>query len=201
MVNKKRLNKFNISNKLAYTLIALSCIILLGMGVYAITPGVAPDPGHLLSSIAPPENCGPNEILTWTGTAWDCVTPVTPSNNLQCPSRTAIVDEYSSGWDERAQYKNCTANSDFVTLNDVRICDASTCYRMVAFTNWQYRTNYNHCTYFCNSFGFFANSVATKVTITSGTNNLMERYDYSNNRWETDSFGSVEGIDNCNCYP
>jgi len=77
-VNKKRLKKFNISNKLAYTLIALSCIILFGIGVYAYCGTTnSSNFGHTIGEVAPPENCLAGQTLIWTGTAWNCETPVT----------------------------------------------------------------------------------------------------------------------------
>ena len=48
MKKEKRLKKFNISNKLAYTLMVILSIALLGIGVYANSVGTKPNPGHLL---------------------------------------------------------------------------------------------------------------------------------------------------------
>ena len=42
MKKEKRLKKFNISNRLAYTLMVILSIALLGIGVWA----AAPNPGH-----------------------------------------------------------------------------------------------------------------------------------------------------------
>lgn len=70
MAKKKR---FKISNRLKYTLIAIGIIIILGVGVYALALGVAPNPGHLfLTEIAPPAGCADNTFLQWVGPDWAC---------------------------------------------------------------------------------------------------------------------------------
>ena len=78
MVKKKGLKKFNISNKLAYTLIVILSIALLGIGVYAYNLPPPTNVGHTLNEIAQPSGCGSNQVLTWTGSAWTC-TPLVDS--------------------------------------------------------------------------------------------------------------------------
>ena len=75
MVAKKRLAKnFNISNRLSYPLIAFVALVLMAAGVYSLTAGVAPNPGHTLNEVAPPSPCLVGQTLNWTGSAWTCVT-------------------------------------------------------------------------------------------------------------------------------
>lgn len=90
---KRGKKKFNISNKLAYTLIAISLIILLGIGVYAYggtSPAVM---GHSMGELMPscsgiltgtansanswacipaPPVCAASQSLRWTGSDWEC---------------------------------------------------------------------------------------------------------------------------------
>jgi hypothetical protein len=75
MVKKKGLKKFNISNKLAYTLMVILSIVLLGIGVYANTVGTAPNPGHLLSTLSPDSSCSSGQVLSWNGVNIVCATP------------------------------------------------------------------------------------------------------------------------------
>jgi hypothetical protein len=75
MVSRKRLKRFNISNKLAYTLIVIALIVGLGIGVLALSPGVAPNPGHTIDVVAPPSDCSAGQVLTWSGSSWSCTTP------------------------------------------------------------------------------------------------------------------------------
>ena len=86
---KRRLKRFNISNKLAYTLIIVALIVGLGIGVYALSPGVAPNPGHTIDVVAPPSGCSAGQVLTWSGNSWSCTTTsggVTKSVALyKCP--------------------------------------------------------------------------------------------------------------------
>lgn len=98
MARKKRAIVFNISNKLAYTLIVILSIVLIGVGVYALTPGVAPNPGHTIDYIAPPAGCISGQVLTWTSsgwscqTVWDCITKTASGTG----SADARCDEYYS---------------------------------------------------------------------------------------------------------
>lgn len=78
MVRKKRMKKSfleSIPNRLGYTLIVILFIVLLGIGVYALTPGVAPNPGHTLATIAPPSPCTSGQVITWDGVNLVCSTP------------------------------------------------------------------------------------------------------------------------------
>jgi len=65
--------KIKLSNKTAYSIIAVVALVLLAFGISALTPGVAPNPGHVLDNIAPPSGCAANEYLRWNGIQWDCV--------------------------------------------------------------------------------------------------------------------------------
>jgi len=50
-------------------LMGLSALVV---GVYALTPGVAPNPGHTLDSVAPPASCLAGQIIKWNGIDWTC---------------------------------------------------------------------------------------------------------------------------------
>ena len=73
MVKKRLLKNFNVSNKLSYTIIAVVALLLVGSGVYSLSPGVAPNPGHTFDQIDPPSGCTLGQVLQWTGSAWSCV--------------------------------------------------------------------------------------------------------------------------------
>lgn len=81
MVKKKGLKKFDISNKLAYTLMVVLSIALLGISVYAFssdpTAGTPSVMGHSLGEILWPTTCTSGQVLA-VNTAGDavCVTPV-----------------------------------------------------------------------------------------------------------------------------
>ena len=77
--------RFNISNRLLYTLITIGILAIIGVGVYA----VAPNPGHSISQIDAPSGCSANQVLQWTGSSWTCANGgngssqwVTSGNNI-----------------------------------------------------------------------------------------------------------------------
>lgn len=61
-----------VSNRLHYTLITIIAVLFVAVAVYALTPGVAPNPGHVISNVAPPSACSSGQFLKWDGTAWVC---------------------------------------------------------------------------------------------------------------------------------
>lgn len=67
--------QINLSNKWLYTFIAVGVIVLLGVGVYSLTPGTAPNPGHLINDVAPPIGCADGQVLQFVDEAngWGCV--------------------------------------------------------------------------------------------------------------------------------
>jgi hypothetical protein len=73
MIKKNNLKKFDISNKLAYILIAIFSFILIGVGVYAYGGSVPSTVGHSLGEIALP-SCSVGQVLDWTGSDWSCLT-------------------------------------------------------------------------------------------------------------------------------
>jgi len=64
--------KINLTNRWLYTLIAIGILAIIGVGVYALTPGVAPNPGHSANDMAPPSPCAANQFLKFDGTNWVC---------------------------------------------------------------------------------------------------------------------------------
>ncbi|GIU68327.1 MAG: hypothetical protein KatS3mg001_177 [Candidatus Pacearchaeota archaeon] len=73
LLNKK------ISNKLAYTIIAVFALIVVGLGVFALGAGETPNPGHNIQSIGPPNPCDANQFLKFDGTNWVCESISVPS--------------------------------------------------------------------------------------------------------------------------
>mgnify|MGYP001615640381 CR=1 FL=1 len=100
--------KFNISNRLSYTIIAVIALIFLAVGVSSyLFPGVTPNPGHLISETAPPSGCGDGQFLKWVtdemnipAGSWTCASVVTSSGiTTPSPCTTGQVLTYSgSTW-------------------------------------------------------------------------------------------------------
>jgi hypothetical protein len=70
---KKRMK---MPNRLSYTIIAVVAIIFLSVGVYSLTPGTSPNPGHDISSISPPSPCASGQYLKYVESGgpgyWQC---------------------------------------------------------------------------------------------------------------------------------
>jgi len=71
---KRGKKKINFSNRFIFFLVTLGILGILAVGVYALTPGTAPNPGHDISSISPPAGCSANQYLQFDGTNWKCAT-------------------------------------------------------------------------------------------------------------------------------
>jgi hypothetical protein len=82
-MKKKGLNvKINFSNRWLYTFVVLGILIVIAVGVYALTPGVKPNPGHSLSEVGVPTGCTSGQVVSWNGTALVCTNlEVTKSTN------------------------------------------------------------------------------------------------------------------------
>jgi len=55
-----------------YTLIAVGILAIIAVGVYALAPGVIPNPGHNISEISIPSGCVAGQFLKYDGTKWVC---------------------------------------------------------------------------------------------------------------------------------
>lgn len=70
--------EINISNRVAYSILAVLIVILIGISVYAATviPTVdtKPNPGHSVAELGIPAGCNSNSLLYWNGTTWTCIT-------------------------------------------------------------------------------------------------------------------------------
>lgn len=106
--------KKQVSNKLHYTIVSLIALVLLSVGVYAFVsapaPGAAPNPGHDLSTISPPEGCTNGQFLrflnpgSYPGRVWDCGTPsmTVPTNYVR--NVEVVTDSSSASLDSRTAY-------------------------------------------------------------------------------------------------
>jgi hypothetical protein len=94
MRKKKREVFKNISNKLAYTLIAICVIILLGIGVYAYGTSNPANFGHTTGEITWP-SCASGAYLTVSGGAVVCTTPAGGSAGIavyRCPADPILTN-------------------------------------------------------------------------------------------------------------
>jgi len=62
-----------LTNKLAYTLIAVLAILTISLVVYAFGGNQPSVMGHTFSEIEPPSGCSAGQILSWDGSNWVCI--------------------------------------------------------------------------------------------------------------------------------
>lgn len=74
-MKNKRGKKLQIifSNRWLYTFILIGLLILVAVGVSALTAGVKPNPGHTINETAPPAGCTAGQYLQWNGADWVCI--------------------------------------------------------------------------------------------------------------------------------
>jgi hypothetical protein len=84
----------DISNNISYIILVLIFVIILGVGVYAMTAGTAPNPGHTMDIVSAPSGCASNSFLKWTGSDWTCV-PFPPT----CSGTNQVLHWDGSSWD------------------------------------------------------------------------------------------------------
>ncbi|MBI3622955.1 hypothetical protein HY212_02650 [Candidatus Pacearchaeota archaeon] len=71
----KKRSKFTWSTKLALGILFVSVILAGSIFVSALTPGVAPNPGHDIQTVSPPNPCSANQDLQFDGVNWKCASP------------------------------------------------------------------------------------------------------------------------------
>ncbi len=100
MVKRGKTIQINLSNRLLYTIIAIGVLLIAGVGVYALTPGTAPNPGHTIDTIAPPTGCGDGEFLQFVDATigWGCTTPSAGGIETDPTVLTSVKDGVS--WTE-----------------------------------------------------------------------------------------------------
>ncbi len=66
--------KIELGKKNITWVVLLFAVLVVGV-VYALTPGVAPNPGHLITEVAPPAGCEDGQILQFIDedNGWGCV--------------------------------------------------------------------------------------------------------------------------------
>lgn len=64
--------KINFTKRWIYTLVTLGILIIIGLGVYALTVGGIEKPGHPSLNISIPLNCGIGQLMQFNGTDIIC---------------------------------------------------------------------------------------------------------------------------------
>ena len=96
---KARLNiHINFTNRFLYTFVAFIALLVIGVTVFALTPGVAPNPGHLIDNVAPPAGCGTDQVLKWGGSDWTCADDISSVlKDVSCPAGQFVTGFNENG--------------------------------------------------------------------------------------------------------
>ena len=95
----KKISKFNFGSKLALTILVISVILFVSILISALTPGVAPNPGHDIQNVAPPLGCVAGDLLKWDNPNWGCASDSYLQRRVNgiCDQQTAIRAIYANG--------------------------------------------------------------------------------------------------------
>jgi len=114
----------NLSNKTFYTLVVIGVLVLLGIGVYALSPGETPNPGHNIQDIGPPLDCESGEVLQYDGDTetWACTSA--GGVDTRCDEEgncdnVCIGQECQSSWPSAG---GCPTGYDFLIIGEQAIC-------------------------------------------------------------------------------
>ena len=118
---------FHLSNRLSYTLIAIFILVAVGVGVYALTPGIAPNPGHLISETAPPSPCLANQFLQFDGTNWKCATGGGGTGHSGTPTLKDCGANTVSGTDSAGKVRPMSSLNRCILLFANRFTNTPTC--------------------------------------------------------------------------
>ncbi len=79
------------TNKLLYLFVIIGIVSAIAFSTYALTPGVAPNPGHLFNEISVPSGCTAGEAVSWNGNTLTCSPTSQKLGDIwvyQCPVET-----------------------------------------------------------------------------------------------------------------
>ncbi|MBI2043315.1 hypothetical protein HYT25_02920 [Candidatus Pacearchaeota archaeon] len=111
----------SISQRTAYTLIAILILLIVGVGVWAVA-GTTPNPGHSLSQLQP---CSNGEILKMSGSAWSCSN--LPSSVETDPTVNSYVKDKGSCAAITGGAALCDGIDDTVPSGAIMFFDATSC--------------------------------------------------------------------------
>src|SRR4030066_39383 len=64
--------QINFTNRWLYTFIAVFLLAAVAVGVYALAPGVVPNPGHNINEVSVPSPCTSGQFLQYNNSDWKC---------------------------------------------------------------------------------------------------------------------------------
>jgi hypothetical protein len=111
MKKKREGIQINLSNRWLYTFIIVGILAIIGVGVYAIPPGVAPNPGHSLSDIGVPAGCSTNDSLKWSGTNLVCAHTTALYITASTPGSEGNLTFSPNSYPARPTCRTCTYNN------------------------------------------------------------------------------------------
>jgi len=93
--------QINFSNRWLYTFILLGLLIIVAVGISALTAGTKPNPGHSVSEMGVPSECTSGQVITWNGSDLVCKGASiwrASSGNIEDTSIKSVIIEIGD-WD------------------------------------------------------------------------------------------------------
>lgn len=120
---KKRGKKLQIvfSNRWLYSLITLGIIVILAAGIYALTAGTTPNPGHSISEMGVPSGCTAGQVVSWDGSNLICKGASirrASSGNIEDILIKSVIIEIGD-WDMTSLSQKYVSNIEGLTVNQI----------------------------------------------------------------------------------
>lgn len=95
------------SKKLNYILLGAFAVILFGVGISAFGTSNPSNFGHSFAELEQPSGCLAGEVVSWTGSAWDCI----PQNGF---TGYEVVTSTGACRSANALVANCPSNKKVI---------------------------------------------------------------------------------------
>ncbi|VVB82596.1 Uncharacterised protein [uncultured archaeon] len=207
-----------------YTIVILGIILIVTLGVYAtVTPGTAPNPGHLLSDISPPTECTAGQYVSWNGDSLICsdysspsissvgvqmvsATTSSTSCSVSCPSGKIVLGGTCSSNSGIIQKTLPSENTGWTCVTSANYCSVTaTCANLLALpvnvilSSNTYQGNFGNS--YCSSRYGSNWNICSSTQLSSGNYNTCYREDYGKctdgtTAW-VDSYRSSPGFGDC----
>jgi hypothetical protein len=124
---KKKIN-ITLSNRWLYSLITLGILAAILVTTYALTPGVKPNPGHLLTEIVPPAGCTGGKVIAWDGGNLVCTDSLSSLKVTSLTVASLTIDLFHVGKGAASDKFNSIGNASRIDTSLSKMNDSGDLY-------------------------------------------------------------------------